>query len=206
MKKNIYYALAVALATVSASAQSPTPKWEFRDGGFEACTPNGTPPDSGAWKTAWLGEASGLVTTTAGRTGRAGLWAYTGKSAQDSWSGIFQELPSAPGQVFTATGYVRTPAHQPWVKGSKAQVAVEFVDVSGTALARISSEPLTSPATEWQRHALTTSPAPAGTAKVRLVCYLEKPNEPGISVANFDDCSLAEAAKAGGSEAPKTKP
>src|ERR1039457_6018708 len=46
----------------------------LRDGDFESSTPNGTFPDSGAWKPSWLGEAGAVCTTTAARTGN-GLWA-----------------------------------------------------------------------------------------------------------------------------------
>lgn len=180
--------LAVALVA-QASAQSASPTKALADGGFEGCTANGTAPDSGAWKPAWLNDAGAIVTTTARRTGRSGLWAYTGRAPQDTWAAVRQDLPAVPGNVFHATGHVRTPVNEPWVKGSKAQLCVEFMDSEGKTLARLSSEPLASPATEWQRHSVMTCPAPAGTARVRFSCYVEKPAEAGISVANFDDCS-----------------
>lgn len=165
----------------------------FRDGGFEACAPNGTPPDSGAWKFEWLGEAGGVVTTTASRSGKAGLWAFTGRAAAHRWSAIGQEIRASAGAVYQAAGWVRTPADEPWVPGSKAMIQVRFLDASGSELVRISAEPLTGRGTEWQRQALVTCPAPEGTTRVRLVCYLEKPlDESGLSVANFDDLYLGE--------------
>lgn len=197
------FGLGLALA---GNAETGTKPAEFRDGGFESDSPNGTPPDGGAWKTAWLGEAGGVVTLTAARSGNGGLWAYTGQGTGDRWSGIYQELPAKPGLVYRAAGWVRTPANEPWVPGSKAMVQVRFLDASGTDLVRVSAEPLTKPGTEWQRQALVTCPAPEGTTRVRLVCYLEKPaDQTGLSVANFDDLYLAEAPAANAEAAKQSE-
>ncbi|MBI4662818.1 MAG: hypothetical protein HY735_28720 [Verrucomicrobia bacterium] len=174
----------VSFASVSADDA-------FRDGGFEHSTSNGSFPDSGEWQRAWLGEAGAVCTTTAARSGRNGLWVYTGNGGADSWSGTYQALRATAGNVFRASAWIRTPSGQPWVNGSKAALRVCFLDASGLELLRISAQPLEMASTDWQRHDVVTPPAPRGTTQVQLVCYLEKPDgQIGLSVANFDDCYL----------------
>jgi hypothetical protein len=167
-------------------------KGEFGDGNFESSTANGIFPDSGFWKPAWLGEAGAVCTLSAGRTGH-GLWVYTGQAPTDTWSGTYQEVPASAGRVFRAVAWIRTPDGEPWVEGSVVQLQVRFLDAAGRVLVQISSEPLSTKATEWQRHALVTSPAPKGASLVQFVCRLGKPvGKGGQSVANFDDCWLGE--------------
>jgi len=189
MRRKIMINAAVFLSGVALMAE-PTSTIELRDGQFEESTPNGSFPSSGAWQRSWLGEAGAVCTTTAGRSGN-GLWAYTGPNSSDQWSATYQEFTCPPGTVLRAEGWVRTPPGEEWVKGSKAEFQVRFLDGNGNELATVASEPLSTPSTDWQRRVLVTCPAPIGTVRVRYVCYLEKPSgEVGHSVANFDDCSL----------------
>jgi hypothetical protein len=174
----------------------------LRDGDFESSTPNGSFPDSGAWKPSWLGEAGAVCTTTAGRAG-AGLWAYTGTAAADIWSEIYQELSAKSGEIYSASVFVRTPEGGAWVAGSKAGLEVRFLDIVGRVLSIVAAQPLTTPATEWSHQNIVTPPAPSGTVKVRLVLLVAKPQDVGgQSIANFDDASLSLSGLAKLSDSP----
>lgn len=168
------------------------------DGGFEASTPNGTFPDSGFWSIASAGPgASAICTTTAGRTGNAattnGLWSFTGTSGNDWWSGLFQETSAYTGAVFSASAWISTPTNQSFVTGSKAFIRVDFLGATTNVLASYQSAMLTAPNTNWMFFQVTTGPAPSGTTRARYVCSVSKPSgSNGITVVNFDDCSLID--------------
>ena len=169
------------------------------DGGFEASTPNGTFPDSGFWfLTSSSAGASAICTTTAGRTGNAGttngLWSFTGASSNDWWSGPFQETSAYTGAVFSASAWIRTPTNQPFVSGSKAFIRVDFLGTTTNVLASYQSAMLTAPNTNWSLFQVIAGPAPSGTTRARYVCYVSKPSgSNGITVVNFDDCSLIDS-------------
>lgn len=169
------------------------------DPGFELSSSEGTFPDSGYWSSAWFPyEAGAICTSTAAHTGRSGLWTYSASTAASSWTGTYQEVSASPGQIATASAYIRTPAPGPWVswvEGSKAFVRVEFFNASypNQVLASVDSPGVSSANSGWGFYSVTTDPAPQGTTKVRYRAYLYKPPQAGVagqSVANFDDCSL----------------
>jgi hypothetical protein len=167
------------------------------DGGLEASTPNGTFPSSGFWLPASAGAgASAICTTTAGKSGATstnGLWTFTGDLGSEWWSGPYQQTSASSGTVFTASAWIRAPVGQPWVAGSKALLRVDFLNAASNVLASHESAPLTTPNTDWALFQVTTLPAPVGTVRAAYNCYVAKPNgTPGVSVANFDDCSLLD--------------
>ena len=169
------------------------------DGGLEGSTPNGTFPDSGFWLPASAGPgASAICTTTAGRSGNAtttnGLWVFTGDLGGEWWTGPYQQFSASSGAVFTASAWIRTPVGQPWVANSRALIRVDFTDASSNVVASHQSAALTTANTDWAQFQVTTAPAPAGTVRVTYTCYVSKPNgSNGVSVANFDDCSLLDS-------------
>lgn len=176
--------LAVVLSTPWAAAENL-----LSDPGFELSTPNGTFPNSGYWKKAWLGTSGAVCTTTAAYTGSSGLWEYTGSVENSWWSGQYQDVAAVAGDVFAASAAVRSQSS--WVGGSKALVRISFLDASRSELVSKDSHAVTSGASPWQQLSVQSDAAPAGTAYVRVRLYLEKPNgSPGQTIANFDDCSL----------------
>jgi hypothetical protein len=174
------------LAFMASAEDVPKPAL-LHDGDFESSTPNGTFPDSKFWKPSWLGKSGAVCTSTAARSGRAGLWAYTGVDPEDLWTATYQEFQAKPGEIYRACAWVRTPENAPWVEGSKARIEVRFLDAAQRVLSIISAESLETPSTEWKRQNILTAPAPARTTSVRFVLLVEKPSRRGQSVANFDD-------------------
>lgn len=207
MKINTLILLVVAVCALAflALAGDTAKLALLHDGDFESSTPNGTFPDSNCWKPSWLGQAGAVCTSTAARSGRSGLWAYTGIDLKDLWTATYQEFQAKPGEIYKASAWVRTPENAPWAEGSKARIEVRFLDSDGGVLSTISAESLTTPSTEWKRQNILTSPAPARTTSVRFVLLVEKPSRPGQSVANFDDTyfSLAGVAQLSGSNSPE---
>ena len=162
------------------------------DGDFELSSANGTFPDSGHWTPAWLGSGGAVCTTTAGRSGN-GLWQYTGANDSDWWSGPYQEMAAAEGKSYEGYAWIRSPSDQPWVSGTAARVRVVFLNASHSVLAMADSTALAAADSAWAKYEVMTGAAPAGTAFVRFVCYLAKPEgASGQSVVNVDDCYLAE--------------
>lgn len=144
-------------------------------------------------------ESGSLVTTTAARTAKKGLWIYTANGASiEAFSYVRQDLPAAPDEVVTAGAYIRTPGGMvDWVNGSHASVQVGFLSSSGGLLSPYYESPrLTTANTPYDsQYTVTTPPAPPGTAFVRYRAYLYEPaGDPRQSVANFDDCTLTKTA------------
>lgn len=178
-------------ASVLLRAASPEPiaGEMLGDPAFELSTANGTFPDH-AWQAAWAWiEAGAVCTRTAGRTGH-GLWAYTGPKPIEWWSGTYQEFPAEAGRIYRASAWIRTPPGESWVEGSRALIRLLFLDASGGILASFESPAITAPQPNWEQLEALSSPATSAVAKVRFVCYLEKPQVWGQSVCNFDDTSL----------------
>ena len=159
------------------------------DPGFENSTANGTFPNSGCWSPSSAGGgAYACVTTTAAHNGNNGLWVYTGDETGAYWSRPYQQFNAEPGQVYSASGWIRTPSGEDWVDGSIACIRIEFLDVIGNKLSIMNSSGVTTPNTSWDQYLVVSNPAPAGTIYVRFICDIEKPDgSPGISVANIDD-------------------
>ena len=168
------------------------------DGGFETSTPNGMFPDSGFWIPSSAGPgAAAICTTTAGRNGNGlttnGLWNFTGMSSNEWWCAPYQETPTYTGRVFMASSSIRTPPGQMFVAGSKAFVRVDFLGATTNVLASYQSGMLTATNHTWAQFQVTTGPAPAGTTRVVYMCYVSKPSSSnGVTVVNFDDCSLID--------------
>jgi exo-beta-1,3-glucanase (GH17 family) len=167
------------------------------DPGFERSTPVGTFPDSGCWGSSTSNKAGGAgaaCTTTSARTGNNGLWIYTGSEGSSYWFRTYQEASASQGQTYRGSAWIRTPSATiggEWVSGSKACVRVEFMDKGKNTLSYFQSACVEASERDWQEYSVTTGQAPSGTSFVRFICNIEKPSgSGGISVANFDDCSL----------------
>jgi hypothetical protein len=161
----------------------------LKDGDLEGSRSDGTFPSSGYWQPAWLGKA-GAIVINGGRTGHC-LFVYTGTSTNDFWSAPFQDLAAVPGQAFRWSAWLRTPAGQQWVNGSRARVHVAFVNAATNVLTSFESPVLSQASSPWTGFEVVTGVAPPETAFVRFMCLLEKPRgTTGSSVVEFDDCSL----------------
>jgi hypothetical protein len=96
-------------------------------------------------------------------------------------SGYWQAQTSAPGERWTATGYVRVPSSRPLAGQSRAVVNVEW-RTSGGGLIGYESHDVATAATMQDTslfYTFTTAAAPAGTASARLVLgVLQGPGDP----------------------------
>lgn len=175
-----------------SSLQAETIERMNCDPGFEGSAGNGTPPSSGCWTPAWLGEAGHVVTQTAAHTGNNGLWQYTGSASAGWWSGPYQDFTAAPGDVYVATAYGRSRAES-WPPSGRGVVQLLFLNQSGGLLQTFESEAIHADDTEWRLLSTSEHAAPIGTTTVRMRLYLEKSaSEIGIAVVNFDDCRLGQ--------------
>jgi hypothetical protein len=163
------------------------------DYGFEQSEPNGTFPSSGCWLSDAIGFGGAGCTTTAARLGQNGLWQYTGISTADWSSVVYQDSPASHGKCYFASAWVRTgSASFSWVEGSKAKIKLAFLDISKNTLLEYTSAEVNTPDSDWSLLYFATNPSPRHTQYARFTLYLEKPDEVGVTVVNFDDCILRE--------------
>ncbi len=167
------------------------------DPGFELSIANGSFPNSGYWNNSDAGGgADAGCTTTASHSGSNGLWEYTGYESWAWWSGPYQEFSSSQGKVYRASAWIRTPSIEAggnWVSGSKASIRVLFLNSNKGLIIANESAGVSTIGLGWAEYNMISGYAPAGTAYVRFLCYITKPEgTTGVSVANFDDCYFEE--------------
>ena len=115
--------------------------------------------------------------------------AFTGPT---NFSGAYQDLPAQPGQTWRASAYVMTPTNDAIRCTSRAQVQLEFYDVSTNRLSPITgSDDFTADDLQNMYRLLSvTATAPVGTAYARIVCLYEQRWQTQGSVF-FDDADLS---------------
>ena len=137
-----------------------------------------------------------VCTLTAAQSGNCGLWAYSEANYNGlSWSGIYQQFSALPNDIYCGSAWIRSAPSSlggTWVVGSKACVRIEFLNINSEVITYYDSDAVTIADSDWIEYSVTTPQSPAGTAQAKYRCYIEKPNDdnPGQSVANFDDCSF----------------
>lgn len=164
------------------------------DAGFDQSTNPGGFPNSGSWMDDHIGEAGAVVDIADWRSSPHSLHVYTGAQGAHYLSRPLQgDLTSAPGRVYHAGGSIKTRSGFAWQPGSAAWFRVSFRNGVGVELVHHDTPQYLTANSSWQLYEVTTPSAPAGTASVRFVIYLQKPNGmAGQSIVNVDDCFLEE--------------
>lgn len=136
-------------------------------------------------------ESPALI-EVAPRTGAVAAKTY---GAFNGPSGLYQEVPTEPGQVFEFSAYGLTPSFDPIVGTSnEAQLRIEWRDASGVVVLLDQATILSSttdpnlPTDTWVGGTLTAT-APAGATVARLVLWFEQPAGESGSVW-WDDASI----------------
>lgn len=113
--------------------------------------------------------------------------------------GVYQDLPAAPGQVFTASVYAGYPSSDPIVGLARAILNIEWRDASGVLISYESVDLVTAadPADAMNLYTHTSGLAPPNTATARLLLgILQSPaNETGsvrFDLASFARDTVAE--------------
>ncbi|MBU2501224.1 hypothetical protein KJ682_07860 [bacterium] len=107
-------------------------------------------------------------------------------------SGYWQAQDCVPGESWVVTGNVRHPASRPLVGQNAALVNVEWRDAAGGLISydSFSVAGAASPTDEYLDFSVTSSPAPAGTVKARLLLgVLQSPVDPSSDVI-FDQVTF----------------
>lgn len=164
------------------------------DPSFDLSTNPGGFPNSGYWNPDHIGQAGAVVDGIGPRSSPYSLHLYTGSAGSDYLSRPYQDdLPSAPGRSYHAGGYFQTRPGFSWQAGSAAYFRVAFLDGAHSELAHHDTPQYGTASSGWGLYEVTTPGAPAGTAFVRFILYLEKPSgTSGQSIVNADDCFLEE--------------
>jgi hypothetical protein len=109
-------------------------------------------------------------------------------------AGYWQQMDSAPSARWSASVYVKHPAARPLTGQSKAILNIEWRDVAGGLIGyeSFALADAATPTDVFRKVAVTSQPAPAGTAKARLLLgVLQAPTDAVPDVvfdqATFDD-------------------
>lgn len=124
------------------------------------------------------------------RTGAtaAQLWGrFNGTS--DNTSGLYQELPTVPGEVWQAGAFARNRPGDKLVGGNTARVKIEFVDEYGNVISAGQLGMVDASSPTAYREGVVRRTAPAGAKFARAVLEMRQVNSAGGAV-NFDDASL----------------
>jgi beta-glucanase (GH16 family) len=125
------------------------------------------------------------------RTGRGACKMYGNFNTPYNVSGVYQDMPAAPGQVWTLSGYAQTPSWDRCGAGNVASINIEWHDAAG-ALISFATTPAISSATtpdQW-RAVVTTATAPAGTATARAVLIFTQGPALAAGAVWWDDMSF----------------
>jgi hypothetical protein len=188
--------LLVLLGALVSSASPLAAVNLLGDGSFDESTNPGGFPNSGDWNPDHIGQAGAVVDGVGPRSNPFSLHLYTGSAASDRLSRPYQDdLPSAPGRAYHAGGYFETRPGFAWQDGSAAFFRVAFLDGGHSEIAHHDTPRYQTASSAWELYEVTTPSAPAGTAFVRFILWLEKPDgTAGQSIVNADDCFLEEVA------------
>ena len=161
---------------------------ELLDGGFE--TGQGT--EFADWVPYGPGTVQNITRdplSANARTGTKCLQAYGAFTGQDNSSGLYQDIPVSPGELWQAGVWARNRPGDALQGSSRGLLKLEFLDSGGATLQSDSLVVVNqaSPAT-YQWFALRNV-VPAGAATARIVLQLDQAGSSNGS-ANFDDAEL----------------
>jgi len=158
--------------------------------GFEANECQGEEPVG--WEVEFWPAAAGVqCSTSAAQSGDCGAHAYTDNVALDSFAALYQTLPAAPGECWSAFAWIRKSEDGNWVEGSRACVHVEFFTAENEFILSYDIACLRSPSEEYAQFGGQAGPAPAGTAWISFYMIVFSPHLEGKTDVNFDAAELS---------------
>jgi len=131
--------------------------------------------------------------TANGRSGTNAVWLFgqfTGMSASN-YSGIFQDLPAAQGEVWEASVWAQNRPGDALQGQNRGRLKLEFLDAAFTRIDYDQFSMITSNSPQYYEQVVIRRVAPTNTAYARIVCELKQINNANGSV-NFDDADLRQ--------------
>jgi beta-glucanase (GH16 family) len=124
------------------------------------------------------------------RTGSTAAQVYGRYSgAGTNYSGLFQEVPASPGEVWQVNGWSRNRPGDLIAGANSAQIKVEFINQDGLVIGLSEVNVASAGSPTMYREAVARRVAPAGTVFARAVLQFTQVNNAGGAV-NFDDVYL----------------
>jgi hypothetical protein len=105
-------------------------------------------------------------------------------------SGLFQELPAAPGQVWQIGAWGRNRPGDRLQGQNVGRMKIEFVDANGVVIGTSQFDPINASTPESYRESVVRTTAPAGTKFARAVLELIQRSSANGSL-NWDDAALS---------------
>lgn len=142
----------------------------------------------------WQVFGNAQQSTIAPNTGTKSIRIFGNGGSGPFYSGVYQDLPASPGQVWQATAFARHTAATRMLAGNTAYLKIEWYNAAGTQISFQQSPVLTdtSPLDTPVAGSMQAT-APVGTGKARITLVMVQ-NGAGTSSFNMDDVTFAYTA------------
>jgi beta-glucanase (GH16 family) len=124
------------------------------------------------------------------RSGAQCLQMWGAYNGQNNSSGLYQDIPVAPGETWQASIWARNRPGDALQVSNQALFKLEFVDASGSALLRDQLVAVNAGSPANYQNFVLRGIAPAGAAYARLVVQLDQVGATTGGSVNVDDCTL----------------
>ena len=127
------------------------------------------------------------------RSGSGHAVFYGATNGLYNFTGLYQDLPAAPGQAWRAAGFALQPAGLALQGSNRVELKIEFLNSSESIIETQQATPFTSNSYQEVYVPISVNAtSPAGTAKVRCTVLLAQPNTPSNAPGTvfLDDFSL----------------
>jgi beta-glucanase (GH16 family) len=140
--------------------------------------------------TGWQVFGNAQQTSAVSRTGADALHLFGVGGSGPFYSGVFQDMPASPGQVWQATAFARHSAASRLTGGNFVDLKIEWYGPTGQALGVAPVQALSgSSALDTFIPSSVQATAPAGTATARVAIVFAQPGT-GTGAADIDDVTF----------------
>ncbi len=148
--------------------------------------------DAGAGTTAanWLVFGNAQQASTGQHSGAKSIRIAGNNGSGPFYSGVYQDLPASPSQVWSATGYAQHTAATRLLAGNTMYLKIEWYNAAGTQISFVQSPVLTDTSPlDTSVFGSMQATAPAGTGKARITLVMVQ-NATGSSAVTMDDVTF----------------
>jgi beta-glucanase (GH16 family) len=159
------------------------------NGGFEV----GQATEFGEWVAYGPGSLQNVTRdplAAHARTGTQCLQMWGAYNGQNNSSGLYQDIPAAPGETWQASIWARNRPGDALQGTNQALFKIEFADASGNTLFRDQLVAVNAASLTNYQNFMLRGIAPSGTAYVRLVVQLDQVGATTGGSVNVDDAAL----------------
>jgi hypothetical protein len=143
--------------------------------------------------TNWVRFGNAASETLTPRTGMFVAKVYGNFKTERNHSGLYQDAPAAAGKRYVASAYIRHNSGDSLQGDNRVWLKLEFYDAAGQQMKAFESARSVKdndPANKWMLLSTSSTPAPEGTAKARVVILFEQQADNATGAVLVDDVAL----------------